>query len=96
MKQRFNLVGPQIRRLRNALGWSQNQFAIKLQIAGMEYACRNKVGKIESRTVWVSDDDMLFMSRVLGVDLRDLFPPRILTAERLYDAICDSKASPVG
>lgn len=96
MKRYFNLIGPQIRRLRNALGWSQNHLAIKLQIVGMEHATRKKVCKIESREVWVSDDDMLFFSRVLGVDLKDLFPPKILGAKRLYDAICEAKTSRYG
>ncbi len=96
MKKYFNLIGPQIRRLRNAMGWSQNHLAIKLQIVGMEHASRKKVCKIESREVWVSDDDMLFISRVLDVDLKELFPPKILGAKRLYDAICEAKASRYG
>ena len=96
MKKSFNLIGPQIRRLRNAMGWSQNHLATKLQIAGMEYATRTKICKIESREVWVSDDDMLFISRVLNVDLKDLFPPRVLGAKRLYEAICEAKASRFG
>lgn len=96
MKRNCNIVGPQIRRLRNALGWSQNYLAIKLQLLGMEYATRKKICKIESREVWVSDDDMLFMSRVLKVDLKDLFPPKLLDARHLYDAICEAKASRYG
>ncbi len=96
MKRHFNLVGPQIRRLRNALGWSQNYLAIKLQLIGVEHATRKKVAKIESREVWVSDDDMLFISRVLDVKLDELFPSKILTASRLYDAICEAKASRYG
>ena len=78
------------------MGWSQNHLAIKLQIIGMEHASRKKVCKIESREVWVSDDDMLFISRVLDVDLKELFPPKILAAKRLYDAICEAKASRYG
>jgi hypothetical protein len=93
MKRRLNIVGPQIRRLRCARGWSQNTLAIKLQIAGMEFATQQKVAKIESREVWVSDDDLLFISRVLGVDVKDLYPPKILSARRLYDAIAEAKAS---
>ncbi|OJV22469.1 MAG: hypothetical protein BGO12_08010 [Verrucomicrobia bacterium 61-8] len=96
MKRHFNIVGPQIRRLRNAVGWSQNQLAIKLQIVGMEHATRKKVCKIESREVWVSDDDLLFISRVLGADPKDLYPPKIFCARRLYEAICEAKASRYG
>ena len=96
MAKHFNLIGPQIRRLRNALGWSQNHLATKLQIVGMEHATRKKVCKIESREVWVSDDDMLFLSRVLGVDLNALFPAKVLGAKHLYEAITEAKSSPYG
>jgi transcriptional regulator with XRE-family HTH domain len=96
VKQSLNIIGPQIRRLRNAMGWSQNYLAIKLQLLGMEHATRKKVAKIESREVWVSDDDMLFMSRVLRVDLNQLFPPKILGASHLYRAISEAKSSRYG
>ena len=89
----LNIIGPQVRRLRNALGWSQNQLAIKLQLLGMEAATRKKVAKIEAREVWVSDDDMLFISRVLRVEVAQLFPPSILAARHLYDAITAAKSS---
>ena len=59
---------------------------------GMDYATRGKVCKIESREVWVSDDDMLFLARVLGVVPNDLSRAD-LHASRLYDAISASKAS---
>ena len=96
MKRNLNIIGPQIRRLRNAMGWSQNYFAIKLQLLGMEVATRKKVAKIESREVWVSDDDLLFISRGLRVDLSQLFPPKILGARHLYHAICEAKESRFG
>ena|GEM_PF-3225821 len=68
-----NVIGPQVRRLRYRRGWSQNKLAIKLQIAGMDYASRGKVCKIEARDIRVSDDDMLFLAHVLGVELKDLY-----------------------
>jgi len=43
-----NNVGPQIRRLRNQLGWSQVILSTKLQIAGWDIS-RSGVSKIESR-----------------------------------------------
>ncbi|CAN5754194.1 hypothetical protein BH09VER1_BH09VER1_12520 [soil metagenome] len=92
----LNIIGPQVRRLRSQRGWSQNYFAIKLELLGMEHATRKKVAKIEAREVWVSDDDMLFISRVFRVDLNELFPPKILGASHLYHAICAAKASPYG
>jgi transcriptional regulator with XRE-family HTH domain len=89
----LNVIGPQVRRLRARRGWSQNQLAIKLQLAGMDYATRGKVCKIEAREVWVSDDDMLYLAGVLGVEVTELYPERILRASRLYDAITAAKAS---
>ncbi len=94
--KRFNVVGPQVRRLRNKREWSQNDFAIKLQLLGMENATRVKVAKIESRLVGVADEDLVFLARALAVSLADLYPDFILSAKRLYDAICSSKASRFG
>ena len=75
---------------------SQNDLAIKLQILGMEEATRGKVSKIEARRVCVSDDDLIFISRALGVGLEELYPDFIRGAKRLYDAICMAKASRFG
>lgn len=94
--QHFNVVGPQVRRLRSRKGWSQNDLAIKLQILGMENATRCKVSKIEARLVWVSDDDLIFLSRALGVGTDQLYPDFIRDAKHLYEAICTSKNSRFG
>lgn len=96
MEHHFNVVGPQVRRLRSGKGWSQNDFAIKLQILGMPHASRVKIAKIESRLVWIADEDLMYISRALGVTTEDLYPDFIRGAKRLYDAICTSKASRFG
>ncbi len=101
MSHHVNIVGPQVRRLRSSKEWSQNDLAIKLQILGMEHATRCKVSKIEARLVWVSDDDLIFLSRVLGVTTEELYPDFIRRAGRmgkgkLYEAITSSKASRFG
>lgn len=92
----FNVVGPQVRRLRCGKGWSQNDLAIKLQILGMENASRCKIAKIETRRVWIADDDLIYIARALGVGIEELYPDFIRCAKRLYDAICMSKASRYG
>jgi len=92
----FNVIGPQVRRLRNQRAWSQNALAIKLQLLGMENATRAKISKIESRLVWISDDDLIFLSRALGVAMEELYPDFIRSAKRLYEAISVSKASRYG
>jgi len=91
-----NVIGPEIRRLRSRREMSQNDLAIKLQILGMDEATRGKVSKIEARRVCVSDDDLIFIARALGVGLEELYPDFIRGAKRLYDAICMAKTSRFG
>lgn len=91
-----NVIGPEIRRLRSRREMSQNDLAIKLQILGMEEATRGKVSKIEARRVCVSDDDLIYISRALGVGLEELYPDFIRGAKRLYEAICTAKTSRFG
>jgi hypothetical protein len=62
----------------------------------MENATRSKISKIESRLVWISDDDLIFLSRALGVTMEELYPDCIRGAKRLYEAIEASKASRFG
>lgn len=94
--RKCNIIGPQIRRLRNRREMSQNDLAIKLQILGMENATRGKVSKIEARKVYVVDDDLIFIARALDVSMEELYPDLIRHAKRLYDAICTVKASHCG
>ena len=96
MQKHFNVVGPQVRRIRSGKGWSQSDLAIKLQILGMENASRCKVSKIESRIVWIADEDLIYLARALNVTTEELYPDFIRGAKRLYEAISMSKASPVG
>lgn len=96
MPKHFNVVGPQVRRLRSAREWSQNDLATKLQILGLESATRVRISKIESRRACVSDDELIYLSRVLGVSTEELYPDFIRAAKRLYDAIAMSKASRYG
>ena len=70
-----NNIGPQVRRKRYALGWSQSTFAAKLQIAGLDMS-RAGVSKIEARLRFVDDKDLMFLAEVLRVPVQDLFPPR--------------------
>lgn len=70
-----NNIGPQVRRKRYALGWSQSIFAAKLQIAGLDIS-RGGVSKIEARLRFVDDKDLMFLAEVLQVPVQELFPPR--------------------
>jgi hypothetical protein len=85
-----------MRRLRSREGWSRNDLAIKLQILGMDSATCERVYKIEARYACVADDELIYISRALGVSTEELYPDFIRCAKRLYEAVCASKASPFG
>jgi transcriptional regulator with XRE-family HTH domain len=70
-----NNVGPQVRRRRYALGWSQSDFAAKLQIAGFDIS-RSGVSKIEARLSHIDDKALLYLAEVLKVQVQELFPRR--------------------
>ena len=78
-----NNVGPQVRRRRYALGWSQSDFATKLQVAGFDIS-RSGVSKIEARLSYVDDKTLLYLAEVLRVPVQDLFPPRA-AGNHIYD-----------
>jgi transcriptional regulator with XRE-family HTH domain len=71
----MNNVGPQIRRLRNARGWSQSILAAKLQILGLDIT-RGTLSKIEARIMYVDDTTLLYLAEALKVPVQDLFPQR--------------------
>ncbi|MGE9268106.1 MAG: helix-turn-helix domain-containing protein [Verrucomicrobiales bacterium] len=66
-----NLIGPKVRRARYKKGWSQQQLAVKLQLAGFDIS-RSGVGKIEAQLRKVSDLDFLYILRVLEMSLEEL------------------------
>lgn len=66
-----NISGPEIRRLRDQAGLSQEQLAGRLQLAGLDHMDRVTVAKIESQIRSVYDWELLVMASVLGVGLAD-------------------------
>ncbi len=75
MKPHRNLIGPQIRKLRYKMGWSQDQLAAKLQIAGLDIS-RSALAKIESGWQTVPDFQACYFMNVFKVDYLDLVPLR--------------------
>ncbi len=65
-----NNIGPQVRRKRYALGWSQSTLAAKLQIAGLDIS-RSGVSKIEARLRYVDDKSIMFLAEVLKAPCRN-------------------------
>ena len=68
-----NIVGPKVRKMRMARGWSQGQLALRLQIAGLDVS-RSGLAKIESQLVWVGDYELFYLAKVFRVDIQKLFP----------------------
>ncbi len=72
MKTPANILGPQIRRLRFARGWSQAKFASKLQMKGLDIG-REVVAQIESQTHCLKDKDIPVFAEVLKVQVAELY-----------------------
>lgn len=83
----LNLIGRQVQKLRVARHWSQKQLAEKLQLLGLDKS-REAVGRIEARLVYVTDFEMLFIARALGVTWPDLLPT-IDATKQLHDVIAE-------
>jgi len=83
----LNVVGPRIRRLRNAKNWSQNILAAKLQVAGLDKS-RPAVARIESQIVHVCEYELLYFAKVLGVGLLDLYP-EIDPSKSVHEAVTE-------
>ena len=79
-----NIIGPQVRRLRNQRGWSQEQLAAKLQIAGWDVS-RNGLAKIETRIQWMRDYQLAYLLNVFRVDYADLYPASLDPRGRYLD-----------
>lgn len=83
----LNLIGRQVQKLRVAKLWSQKDLAEKLQLIGLDKS-REAVGRIEARLVYVTDFEMLFIARALGVTWPELLP-EIDMKRDLRDVITD-------
>ena len=80
-KPALNLIGPQVKKWRAKKGWSQETLAARLQLRGWNIS-RDSLASLELQRRRVPDCEMLFLSRVLGVRLDDLFP-RNITLSRI-------------
>jgi len=77
-----NLVGPQIRQLRDRQLLTQSMLAARCHRWGWDLS-RETLAKIETQLRWVSDFELLCLARALRVEPHDLWPakdkiPRLL------------------
>jgi transcriptional regulator with XRE-family HTH domain len=71
-KSHTNIVGPQIRKLRAARGWSQAKLAVRLQLNGLDIR-RDVLAQMESQLHCIKDRDIPHFARALGANLAELF-----------------------
>ena len=72
----LNLVGPQVRQFRIGKNFTQEALAAKLQVEGWDVS-RESLAKLESQFRRVPDCELLFLAKVLGVEVMDLFPAKL-------------------
>ena len=80
MKCGLNVVGPQVQRFRVQKDWTQPVLAQKLQLQGWSIST-GSVGKLEAQLRRVPDCELMFLARVLGVSILDLFPKAVSLKE---------------
>ena len=73
MKLALNVVGPMVQKYRNRKGWTQAVLAQKLQLQGWSIGV-GSLGKLEAQLRRVPDCELMFLAKVLGVSISDLFP----------------------
>ena len=72
-KRPANVVGPQVRKLRNKLDLTQEELAARCQLHGLDIS-RGTLSQIEARLRRVADSELFRLSVVLKVSTDDLFP----------------------
>src|ERR1035441_1435749 len=72
----MNLIGPQVSKWRRKKGWSQETLATKLQLRGWNIS-RDSLASLELQRRRVPDCEMLYLARVFGIRLEDLFPKNL-------------------
>src|ERR1035438_3389728 len=72
--KKLNLIRRQVRKLRERNDWTQEDFAVQLQLAGWHNATRSTVSKIEGGSIGIAEYDLLFIAAALRVHFIHLFP----------------------
>lgn len=75
-KSRLNIIGPQVRRIRNQQGITQAKLAEKCQLIGWDIS-REGIAKIESGLRNVFDREVILLAKTLKVHFSVLFPSQL-------------------
>ena len=68
----MNLIGNNLKKLRQERGWSQQLLSDKLETVAV-YICRGSISRIEDKQRTVTDIERYGLASVLGVSISDLF-----------------------
>ncbi len=68
----MNLIGKNVRKLRKANKWSQQELSVKLELLGV-YVCRGSISRIEDQSRTVTDIEIFALAKVFNVTVDELF-----------------------
>ena len=68
----MNIIGPQIRRLRELNNMTQEELAAQCNLLGWNLS-RSTLAKIESQVRRVTDTEVALFARVLNVEISELY-----------------------
>ena len=68
----MNIIGPQIRRLRELNNMTQEELAAQCNLLGWNLS-RSTLAKIESQVRRVTDSEVALIARVLNVEISELY-----------------------
>lgn len=75
MANKQNIVGPQVRRLRDQQDMTQEALAARCNVLGWDLS-RGTLSKIEAQLRCVTDGELRILADALKVRLDDLYPPK--------------------
>ena len=75
MTNRQNIVGPQVRKMRDQQNMTQEALAARCGVLGWDLS-RGTLSKIEAQLRCVTDTELRVLADALKVGLDDLYPPK--------------------
>ena len=75
MSNRQNIVGPQVRKMRDQQNMTQEALAARCGVLGWDLS-RGTLSKIEAQLRCVTDTELRVLADALKVGLDDLYPPK--------------------
>ena len=76
-----NVVGPQVRKKRDALGLTQEEFASRCQLQELDIS-RATLSQIEAQVRCVKDDELWALAKVLTTSTDSIFPAKLKALPR--------------